>query len=83
MIQFTPHARTRMRERGISDDEVLTVLSNPFRVVEGYDERREVQGLVMREGKQMLLRVIVADGVVLTVITVMLTSQLQRYGVSP
>jgi Domain of unknown function (DUF4258) len=83
MIQFTPHARTRMRERGISDDEVLAVLSNPFRVVEGYDERREVQGLVMRESKQMLLRVIVADGVVLTVITVMLTSQLQRYGVSP
>lgn len=45
--------------------------------------RLEAQGWIDRAGKRMLLRVICEQGMVVTVVTVMTTSKLEKYGVVP
>lgn len=80
MIEYTAHALARMAERGVSREQVEAVLAQPARTVPAAQGREEVQGLIDRDGKTMLLRVIIERGVVLTVITVIATSKLNRYG---
>lgn len=80
-VEFTQHALTRMKERGISQDEVLNTLAHPLRTVEAENERFEAQGWINRANKRMLLRVICEHGVVVTVVTVMATSGFEKYGV--
>jgi uncharacterized membrane protein YdbT with pleckstrin-like domain len=82
-ISFSQHALTRMAERNISKDEVIAVLTHPREVIESSEERFEARGLIQRGERQMLLRVIYAHGAILTVITVVATSQLAKYGVNP
>lgn len=82
-VEFTQHALTRMKERGISRDEVLNTLAHPLRTVEAENERFEAQGWIDRANKRMLLRVICEHGVVITVVTVMATSRFEKYGVVP
>lgn len=82
-VEFTQHALTRMKERGISRDEVLNTLAHPLRTVEAENERFEAQGWIDRANKRMLLRVISEHGVVITVVTVMATSRFEKYGVVP
>jgi len=82
-IEFTQHARTRMRERGISEAEVLYTLAAPILTVEAQNGRVEARGWIGRNGRRLLLRVICEQGVVVTVITVMATSKCIKYGVLP
>ena len=82
-IEFTQHALTRMKERGISQDEVLATLDHPIRTLSAENERFEAQGWIERAKKRLLLRVICEHGVVVTVVTVMATSKLEKYGVVP
>jgi|GEM_PF-2651616 len=72
-----------MVERGISREEVLATIANPFRKLSAAKDRFEAQGWIDRDAKRMLLRVICEQGVVVTVITVMATSKLEKYGVVP
>jgi hypothetical protein len=82
-IEFSLHALSRMRERGVSRDEVINTLSHPLRTVEAGNERLESQGWIDRADKRMLLRVICEHGVVITVVTVIATSRYEKYGVVP
>jgi hypothetical protein len=79
-ISYTAHAVARMAERGVSRDQVEGVLAAPLRMLPAANEREEVQGLIERAGKPMLLRVIVERGVVVSVITVIATSKIDKYG---
>ena len=79
-INFTQHALTRMAERGISQDEVLQTLTTPLLTVPADNGCFEARGMVSRSTGPMLLRVVYANGVVLTVITVIPTTQFKRYG---
>lgn len=82
-IEFTQHALIRMAERGVSRAEVIEVLLHPREKVAASADRFEARGLIKREGRVMLLRVIYEHGAVVTVITVVATSKLAKYGVSP
>ena len=82
-VEFSRHALARMKERSISREEVLNTLAYPLRTVQADNARLEAQGWVDRAGKRMLLRVICEHGVVVTVVTVMATSKLEKYGVVP
>ena len=73
----------RMAERGVSRAEVIEVLLHPREKVVANADRYEARGLIKREGKTMLLRVIYEHGAVVTVITVVATSKLAKYGVTP
>lgn len=79
-IEFTAHALARMAERGVSRAQVEGVLAAPLRTLAALGARAEVQGLIERGGRPMLLRVIVERGVVVTVITVIATSKIDKYG---
>ena len=72
-----------MKERSIGLDEVLNVLAQPMRTVQAENGRFEAQGWIDRASKRMLLRVICERAMVVTVVTVMATSKLERYGVVP
>ena len=82
-IEFTSHALMRMAERGVSKAEVVEVLLHPREKVIANEDRFEARGLINRDGKIMLLRVIFEHGAVVTVITVVATSKLAKYGVTP
>ena len=82
-ISYTKHALARMAERGISKDEVEATLANPLRQINANRGRTESQGLIERNGKKQLLRVLSEGQVVVLVITVMATSKFEKYGVSP
>ncbi len=82
-IEFTSHALLRMAERGVSKAEVVEVLLHPREKVVANEDRFEARGLIERNGRIMLLRVIYEHGAVVTVITVVSTSKLAKYGVTP
>ena len=82
-IEFTSHALMRMVERGVSKAEVVEVLLHPREKIVANEDRFEARGLIVRGGKIMLLRVIYDHGAVVTVITVVATSKLAKYGVTP
>ncbi len=82
-VHFTQHALARMAERKVTKDEVIGVLRNPREVVTANEERFEARGLVDRDSRVMLLRVIYEHGEVISVITVVATSKLAKYGVTP
>lgn len=82
-LHFTHHALARMAERKVTKDEVINVLSNPREVITANEARFEARGLIHRDDRTMLLRVIYAHGEVVSVITVVATSKLAKYGVAP
>ena len=82
-FNFTQHALARMKERGISLEEVLSTLAQPLRTVDAQHGRKEAQGWIERQGKRLLLRVLYEGDVVILVITVMATSRFEKYGVQP
>ncbi len=82
-VHFTAHALARMLERGVSKAEVIEVLTHPREKLVANEDRFEARGLIERDGKIMLLRVIYEHGAVVTVITVVATSKLAKYGVTP
>ena len=82
-VEFSRHALARMKERSISREEVLNTLAHPLRTVQADNARLEAQGWVDRAGQRILLRVICEHGVVVTVVTVMATRKLEKYGVVP
>ena len=56
------------------------MVAAPLRTLAAQAGREEVQGLIDRAGKAMLLRVILERGLVVTVITVIATSKVDKYG---
>ena len=82
-VEFTNHALLRMAERGVTKAQVIKVLEHPREKVQANADRFEARGLLERDGRAMLLRVIHENGAVVTVITVVATSKLVKYGVTP
>lgn len=56
---LSPHAQEQMRDRNITAQEVDGVLQSPQQIVSGYQGRTVYQSLIVKEGRIMLLRVIV------------------------
>lgn len=80
-VRFTDHAQARMRERGITEAQVWEAVGKPWRTLTLGDRRREFQGWVSRGERRLLLRVIADDDrTVLTVVTVLATSKIAKYG---
>lgn len=80
-VRFTDHARARMRERAIAEHEVLDTIARPARELVLAGRRLEFQGWVSRGDRRLLLRVIADDDrTVLTVVTVLVTSKIAKYG---
>jgi hypothetical protein len=42
-IIFTEHARTRLKERGISEKDVQTAITSPDKTLPGYANKRVIQ----------------------------------------
>ena len=82
-VEFTQQALARMAERGISRDEVLSTLDHPLRTVNAENSRFEAQGWIERSQKRMLLRVICENGVVVTAVSVMQISKVEKNGITP
>ena len=80
-ITYTAHALARMAERGVSGAQVEAVLAAPLLCVPAAQGHTEARGLIERDGRPMLLRVVVEQEMVVTVITVIATSKLAKYGV--
>ena len=80
-ISYTAHALARMSERGVTRQQVETVLQSPQRVLPAEGNRTEVQGMIDRRDRPILLRVIIESGAVVTVVTVIATSKISKYGV--
>ncbi|WP_457550515.1 DUF4258 domain-containing protein [Archaeoglobus sp.] len=75
-IKFIEHALERMKERGITKEEVIKAISEPDYVGKGYGEREVAQKLI--DGK--LLRVIYErHGDEIIVITAYKTSKVEKY----
>ncbi len=75
-IKFIEHALERMKERGITKDEVINAISKPDYVEKGYGGREVAQKLI--DGK--LLRVIYErHGDEIIVITAYKTSKVEKY----
>jgi hypothetical protein len=83
-IEFTAHALARMADRGVSREQVEAAIMEPLRTLPATQGRDEFQSLIQRAGKPMLLRVIVERGAVVSVVvTVIVTSKVDKYGGSP
>ncbi|ODU09461.1 MAG: hypothetical protein ABS84_08595 [Rubrivivax sp. SCN 71-131] len=83
-IEYTAHALARMTERGVSRAQVEAVLTTAWRTRAAAQGRIEVQGLIERGDRPMLLRVIVErNSVVSVVVTVIATSKIGKYGADP
>lgn len=75
-IKFIEHALERIKERGITKDEVIDAISEPDYVGKGYGGREVAQKLT--DGK--LLRVIYEKhGDEIIVITAYKTSKVEKY----
>ncbi|MCC6563065.1 MAG: DUF4258 domain-containing protein [Xanthomonadales bacterium] len=83
-IEYTAHALARMTERGVTRAQVEAVLTTAWRTRTAAQGRVEVQGLIERSDRPMLLRVIVERyAVVSVVVTVIATSKISKYGADP
>lgn len=78
-ITYTKHAATRMAERGITQMEVEAVLREPLCQLPAQNGRTESQGMIQRNGKNQLLRVIHEGLCVVLVVTVLATSKIGKY----
>lgn len=76
-FRLTPHARARIAERGVEPEWLDEVLNRPHRVLPAQSGREERQGVFERDGRRMLLRVIVQGDLVITAV---LTSKFDKYG---
>ena len=81
LLRYTDHALARMADRGVGQALVESVVRSPWRTLAAQQGREERQGLFERDGRPMLLRVILERGEVVSVITVIATSRLSKYGV--
>ncbi|MCK4910112.1 MAG: DUF4258 domain-containing protein [Thermodesulfovibrionales bacterium] len=81
-IKLTDHARFEAERRGISEDEISSIVLSPQQRIPSKKERVILQNKYYDkdEGKDMLLRVIGSEkGDVFEVITVYKTSKIEKY----
>ncbi len=75
--RYTRHALERIRERRIPQEWIAAVLTGVAVQIPGYAGRVVYQGRFERDGRPMLLRVVVEGNLV---ITALLTSKIDKYG---
>jgi hypothetical protein len=79
-VRFSDHARLEIVRRDIPSDIVEQVLSSPEQVVAAHGGLAARQSRVELEGRQYLVRVVVAERPDATVVvTVYLTSRIDKY----
>lgn len=79
-IEIIPIAKKKMERRGVPEEWVTETINYPAQIVEGYGGRNVAQKKYIVKDKQYLLRVVYEEGEeVNVVVTVYLTSQVERY----
>jgi hypothetical protein len=79
-VRFSQHARVEIARRGVPFDIAEGVLRNPQQVVPTQGGLMALQSRVELEGKQYLVRVVVAERPDVTVVvTVYRTSKIGKY----
>ena len=73
-IRYTLHAIERMRQRGISREEVKVCLNNPDKIIEGKESK-----CVKKLNNKALIVVYRMEADAIIVITAYRTSKLHRY----
>jgi len=82
LITYTQHADDRMIQRGILRCEVEAALAHPISSKLVQNGRQESQFWIFRSGQKKLLRVISEGDPDILIITAMVTSKFEKYGVS-
>jgi len=82
LITYTQHADDRMIQRGILRYEVEAALTHPISTKLLQNGRQESQFWIFRSGQKKLLRVISEGDPDILIITAMVTSKFEKYGVS-
>jgi len=82
---FSEHSVQEMKRRSISQEQVEEVMRNPQQKVIGKHQRMIYQSqITTEEGKPYLIRVVVDQEVMpIVVITVYITSKIQKYWKTP
>jgi len=75
--EFTAHAKARIAERKVPAEWLRSVLEMPQRTLSGKFGREIKQSEFERDGKRWLVRAVVEGNLVLTVL---LTSKVEKYG---
>ena len=79
-IEIIPLALKKIKQREIPSEWIEETLKGPEQIVGGYRDSRIRQKRYTREGKEILLRVVVDEEKDrFVVITAYLTSQIERY----
>ena len=77
---LTDHAQAQIEEREISLSQLESVLAEPGQVIPERKDRTAYQSIVTGEdGTERLFRAIVEEGTPLVIVTVYLTSKVQKY----
>ena len=80
-IEFSKHARRQMRERNLREQVIIDVLEKPQQVLESSKGRKVAQKIFEEANRKFLIRVIFSEeGDTDKVITVYLTSKIDKYG---
>ena len=79
-IVFSKHARYQMKERNISEDEVIVVIINPDEIISQVQQKFQAVKSIKRNDKEYLIIVIFRQvNSSKKIITVFLTSKIKKY----
>ena len=76
---MTGHAQQEMQRRCISLEAIETTLNSPQQITDEKEERKCYQSIILKKNREYLLRIIVAQTEPKTIITLYLTSKIQKY----
>lgn len=77
--RVTTHARQEMERRNITEALLEQIIAEPGQIVDAFGDRKAYQSQIEVEGRLYLVRVIVEESDVLTILMVYRTSKIAKY----
>jgi hypothetical protein len=77
--RITDHAREEMERRGIPEEVVAQIMTNPGQIVSIQDKRKAYQSKIGFTGKLYVVRIVVEENDPLVIVTVYRTSKIDKY----
>lgn len=77
--RITDHAHDELQRRGISEDILEQVITQPEQIVDVHSGRKAYQSRIEIEGKLYIVRAIVEDSDPIAVVTVYRSSKIEKY----
>ena len=79
-IIFSRHARDQMIERNLTENEIISTLSEPDKIILQAERKFKAVKLINKEGKKYLMVIIYRKtNSILRVITAFLTTKIKKY----